>query len=85
MRNILDEFQAGSDKHGANFSFLELTKENDIKSVYNNIVIIFSTSKDADKQLISLQKILKSTKIEKEKLKEIDFRFNKTILRYDER
>lgn len=77
--NLISQVRESAKSHSITFSSIEITKDNDIKAVYNNINILFSTQKNLEDEVISLQKVLKSTKIGS--AKEIDFRFNKIVIR----
>lgn len=79
IENVNLSLRKEGEKKGFHFTKIFLTDENDIQVEFKNYTIYFSDKKSFNSQIISLQKLLKSTKMKS--VKEIDFRFDKIILR----
>jgi hypothetical protein len=80
-RDLVSALREASRKKEIEFVLIEINQNFDLVATYHGIKIIFSTDADFEKKIISLQKVLKSTKMG-ENIKEIDLRFNKIVLRY---
>jgi hypothetical protein len=79
--NVIEKLREAGQKKGIDFALIEINQDFDLVATHQGVRLIFSTDGNFDKKINSLQKVLKSTKMG-ENIKEIDFRFNKIVLRY---
>ncbi len=80
--DVIAELAKKSKEKSIDLENVWLSESNNLEAAYRGKNIIFSTNKDVGGQLSSLQKIIKSSTIEKN-VKTIDFRFNKIVLTYE--
>jgi hypothetical protein len=78
--DVISNLRQAANLKNISFSEIKLNNDFDIVATYQGIKILFSSAGDFEKKILSLQKVLKSTKM-KTGVKEIDLRFNKIILR----
>lgn len=79
-QDVLLELKLSAEKHGIKLQNMYLTQENLLQGETNNTIIIFSREKSFDEQMLSLQKLTKSSTINSN-TKQIDFRFNKIVVK----
>lgn len=79
-QDVLLELGQSTKKHGIKMQNVYLTQDNRLQGEINGVTVVFSREKSFDEQVLSLQKLLKSSTINSN-TKQIDFRFNKIVVK----
>lgn len=80
LHDVLLELRQSAKKHGFNFQNIYLTQDNHLQGKIDGVIIIFSREKSFNEQILSLQKLLKSSTINSN-TKLVDFRFTKIVVK----
>ena len=79
-KDVIQELKISAEKHKFKLQNVYLTEENRLQGEINNATIIFSREKNFDEQMLSLQKLIKSSTINSN-TKQVDFRFSKIVVK----
>lgn len=79
-QDVIYELNQAAKKRGVKLQNVYLTAENRLQGEVDGVTIIFSRDKSFDSQMVSLQKLLKSSTINSN-TKQVDFRFNKLVVK----
>lgn len=80
FQDVLRQLKLSAEKHRIKFQNIYLTDENRLQGNITNTMIIFSREKSFDEQMLSLQKLIKSSTINSN-TKQVDFRFTKIVVK----